>query len=88
MQKVEKSIRIQAPVQEVFAYLRDPMNNAEWLLGMVEVKQVSGEGVGAQFRWVYRMAGINLGGESTALEFAENERFVTESKGGIANTWS
>ena len=40
MQKVEKSIRILAPVQEVFAYLRDPMNNAEWLPGMVEVKQV------------------------------------------------
>lgn len=79
---------MQAPVQEVSAYLRDPMSNLEWLPGMVEVKQVSGEGVGAQFRWVYKMAGINLEGESTALEFVENERFVTESKGGIASTWS
>lgn len=49
---------------------------------------MGGEGVCGQFQWVCRLAGINLEGESTALEFVENERFVTESKGGIASTWS
>jgi carbon monoxide dehydrogenase subunit G len=88
MEKVEKSISIQAPVEEVFAYLRDPMSNVEWLPGMVEVNQVSGEGVGAKFRWVYRMAGMNFEGESITLEFVENARFVTESHGGIASTWT
>lgn len=88
MARVEKSVTVDAPVERVFAYLRDPMSNLEWLPGMMEVTKVSGEGVGARFRWVYRMAGIALEGESTALEFVPNERFVTESKSGILSTWN
>jgi uncharacterized membrane protein len=88
MAKVEKSVTIDAPVERVFTYLRDPMSNLEWLPGMMEVTKVSGEGVGARFRWVYKMAGIPLSGESLVLEFVPNERFVTESKSGIASTWT
>jgi uncharacterized membrane protein len=88
MAGVEKSVQIDAPVERVFAYLRNPMSNLEWLPGMMEITQVSGEGVGARFRWVYKMDGIALEGESTALEFVPNERFVTESKSGIASTWT
>jgi uncharacterized membrane protein len=64
------------------------MSNVDWLPGMMEVKQVSGEGAGARFRWLYKMAGVTLKGESTALEFVPNERFVTESKSGIVSTWT
>jgi uncharacterized membrane protein len=88
MARVEKSVHIDAPVERVFAYLRDPMSNLEWLPGIMEVTNVSGEGVGARFRWVYKMAGIALEGESTALEFVPNEQFVTESKSGIISTWN
>jgi uncharacterized membrane protein len=88
MEKVEKSISIDAPVEKVFAYLRDPMSNLETMPSMVQISQVSGEGVGAQFRWVYRMAGMNLEGESTVLEFVPDKRFVTQSRGGIESTWA
>jgi len=88
MATVEKCVRIDAPVEDVFAYLRDPMSNVEWLPGMMEVTEVSGQGVGARFRWVYKMAGILLKGESTVLEFVPNERFVSQSKGAIASTWT
>jgi len=88
MARVEKSVTVDAPVERVFAYLRDPMSNLDWLPGMIEVTKVSGEGVGARFRWVYKMAGIPLEGQSTALEFVPNERFVTESRSGIASTWT
>jgi len=88
MAKVEKSATIDAPLERVFAYLKDPMSNLEWLPGMMEVTKVSGEGVGARFRWVYKMAGLALEGESTALEFVPNKRFVTESKSGIVSTWN
>ena len=87
MQRVEKSITIDAPVEKVFAYLRDPMSNLEIMPSMVQVSQVAGEGVGAEFRWVYRMAGMNLEGKSTVLEFVPDERFVTKSQGGIESTW-
>jgi carbon monoxide dehydrogenase subunit G len=88
MVKTEKSVFVRAPVEKVFGYLRDPLTNPEWLPGMQEVKDVSGEGVGSTFRWVYKMAGVSFEGQSTVLEFVENERFVTESKGGIASTWT
>jgi uncharacterized membrane protein len=88
MVTVAKNVQIKAPVEAVFAYLRTPESNLEWLPGMMEIGEVSGEGVGARFRWVYKMAGIPLQGESTALEFVPNERFVTESKSGIVSTWT
>ena len=87
MERVEKSITIDAPVEKVFAYLRDPISNLEIMPSMVQVSQVAGEGVGAEFRWVYRMAGMNLEGKSTVLEFVPDERFVTKSQGGIESTW-
>ena len=87
MERVEKSITIDAPVEKVFAYLRDPMSNLEIMPSMVQVSQVAGEGVGAEFRWVYRMAGMNLEGKSTVLEFVPDKRFVTQSQGGIESTW-
>ncbi|MFN2290822.1 MAG: SRPBCC family protein [Anaerolineae bacterium] len=88
MARVKKNTIIDAPLERVFAYLKDPMSNLEWLPGMMEVTKVSGEGVGARFRWVYKMAGLALEGESTALEFVPNKRFVTESKSGIVSTWN
>jgi uncharacterized membrane protein len=87
MARVEKRVHVNAPVERVFAYLRDPMSNLDWLPGMIEVTKISGEGVGARFRWTYKMAGIALEGESIAKEFVPNERFVTESKSGIVSTW-
>ncbi len=87
MERVEKSITIDAPVEIVFAYLRDPMSNLEIMPSMVQVSPVAGEGVGAEFRWVYRMAGMNFEGKSTVLELVPDERFVTQSQGGIESTW-
>jgi uncharacterized membrane protein len=52
------------------------------------VEKVGGEGVGARFRWTYKMAGFTLEGESVALEFIPNERIVTKSKSGIVSTWT
>jgi uncharacterized membrane protein len=88
MASVKKSIVIDAPVEKVFGYLRDPMSNLEIMPSMVQVHEMGGEGVGAKFRWVYRMAGMNFEGESTVLEFVPGERFVTQSRGGIESTWT
>jgi len=88
MAKVEKSITINAPVEKVFAYIEDPMNQLEYLPSIVEVKDVTGQGVGAHYRWAYKMAGLRFEGETTMTEYTPNERIVVETKGGIASTWS
>lgn len=88
MAKVEKTITINAPVEKVFSYVEDPMSQLEYLPSMVEVKDVTGQGVGAHYRWTYKMAGVRFEGESTMTEHITNERMVVQSKGGIASTWT
>ena len=87
MVKVERSITINSPVEKVFNYLADPMAQPEWIPSMMDVKDVSGSGVGQHFRWTYKMAGVLLKGETTVTEHIPNERRVTQSKGGVTSTW-
>jgi len=88
MAKVERSITINAPVEQVFAYIEDPMNNLDWLPSLIEVKDVTGSGVGQHYRWAYKMAGLRFKGENTVTEHIPNERKVEQSKGGIVSTWT
>jgi uncharacterized membrane protein len=87
MAKVERSITINAPVEKVFAYIADPRNLPDWLASMMEVRDVTGSGVGQHYRWTYKMAGVPLQGESTVTEQVHNERRVMQSKGGVTSTW-
>ncbi len=87
MAKLERSITINAPVEKVFDYVDDPVTQLEWLPSMMEVKDVSGSGVGKHFTWKYKMAGILLKGETTTTEHIPNERIVTQGKGGATSTW-
>ena len=88
MANVEKSITINAPAEKVFDYLNDPLAQLEWVPSIMEVKDVSGSGVGQHFKWKYKMAGILLEGETTVTEHIPNERIVTQSKGGAISTWT
>jgi uncharacterized membrane protein len=88
MAKIQKSITINGPVDRVFAYVDDVMTSPEWLPSMMEVRDVTGSGVGQHYRWRYKMAGVPLNGESTVTEHIPNERRVTDSKGGVLSTWT
>lgn len=88
MAKVERSITIGAPAEKVFAYIEAPMNTLEWLPGMLEVKDATGQGVGSGYHWAYKMAGVRFEGESTVTEHVPNERIVFQNKGGIPSTWT
>lgn len=88
MARVHKSIEIKAPVKEVFSYIQDPTTTPEWLVGMIEVHNVTGSGVGRHFHWTYKMAGVPLKGENTVKEEIPDKRIVVESKGGAESTWT
>ena len=87
MANVQRTVTINAPVEKVFSYVEDPMNTPDWLPSMIEVRDVNGSGVGQEYRWTYKMAGVSLQGESTVTEQVANERRVMQSKGGIVSTW-
>lgn len=90
MATVERSISIHAPVENVFAYVTNPMTQTEWMPSMVEVTDViqTKQGVGSTFHWRYKMGGMTLEGDNETLEFVPNKRVVARSKGGIDSTWT
>ena len=88
MPTINKSININAPVEKVFAYATDPMNLTEWMVSISDVTDVTGSGVGQNYHWKYKMAGVPLHGESTVREHVPNERTVTEGKGGVTSTFT
>lgn len=88
MAKLEKSVTINAPVEKVFSYVGDPQNQLEWLPGITEVRDVSGQGVGGHFSWTYKMAGLSFKGESEVTEEVPNQRRVLKTRGGIQSLWT
>ena len=61
METFKQSIIINAQPEKVFEYIDDPMNDPEWMIGMVEVHEVEGlPGVGRHFHWTFKMVGIPL----------------------------
>lgn len=88
MSKIHKSIEIKVPVKEVYDYLEDAAKLPEWLVGVTEVHNITGSGVGRHFDFTYQMVGVPLKGEVTATEDIPEKRIVTESKGGVESTWT
>ena len=91
MAKLVKRITIQAPVEQVFAYISEPDNQVEIWPSIVEVSDVRRTPDGGYTHgWVYKMAGIRLTGSTRTLEFVPNQRFVEETRGGLESvlTWT
>jgi len=88
MAVVRKEIVVDAPVARVFDYVNEPTTMADWLPSMVEVHGVVGTGVGQQYEWTYKMAGLLLHGQSVVVEMVPNDRAVHQSIGTIGSVWT
>jgi carbon monoxide dehydrogenase subunit G len=87
MVTVKDSIHIDAPVEDVFAYMDEPANQADITpsLSRSELVERLPNG-GSHVRWTYSMLGLGLTGEVKAIEYAPDERIVFEMQGGIDGT--
>ena len=83
----KNSIVIHAPPDRVFAYVDELATLAEWLPGMVEVRNVIGTGAGQQYEWTYKMMGLLLRGQSTVIEHVPGECAVHQNIGSIGAIW-
>jgi coenzyme Q-binding protein COQ10 len=88
MAKVERSLKINAPVEKVFSYVTDPRNELEYVPSITDIRDITGQGVGQRFGWTYKMMGIPLKGEDEVTEYVPNQRYVQKSTGGIVSTWT
>lgn len=84
MATIEKSIVIEAPVEQVFEYLTDPEHLPEIWPSMVEVRDVETlPNGGHRYHWVYSMAGKRFEGDSETVEIEPNSHFLSKTTGGI-----
>jgi len=88
MARVERSITINAPVEKVFAYIANPVNEMEWFASISDIRDIKGQGVGMTYGYTFKLTGLPLKGESEILEYTPNQKYVTKSKGGISSNWT
>lgn len=85
---IERTFRVKAPIEKVFALLADHSRDPLWLPGLVESRNFRGQGVGATWEWTYRMAGITFHGTGHVVEHEPPRRHVVETRGGAISTWA
>jgi uncharacterized protein YndB with AHSA1/START domain len=87
MLKFEKSITIEAPVAEVFAYATKPEHLPEYWNGMVEIKDVKRLPTGGfSFAYKYKLAGLRFEGTAEYSEFVANAHVITKVRGDLDGT--
>jgi carbon monoxide dehydrogenase subunit G len=88
MATIRRSFVVNAPVERVFAFLADHINDPQWLPGMVDSRNPVGEGTGYHWEWTYKMAGIPFDGTGRVTEHDPPRRHVVETQGGVTSTWA
>jgi uncharacterized protein YndB with AHSA1/START domain len=83
------SYDIDAPVEKVFDFFKDPNSQVDDPRFTMEVSDVTmtAEGVGTYYRWSTKLAGIPLTGFSVYTEFVPNERIVERSSLASVGDW-
>jgi len=79
----ERSIKIDAPVETVFAYVSDISRHSEWAQHELKLEQTSSGAVqvGATFHSVGHQMGREFESEVKITEFVPNEKLAFESEG-------
>jgi len=82
MKRVERSARVGAPPEEVFAYLADLDNVAQWQTGVISAERTSeGEmGVGTTVQVVRELMGQRILAPLTVTEYDPPRRMVIGSE--------
>ncbi len=88
MEKISRSIRIHAPVAQVFEHLSKPENLLEIWPSMMAVKNEVVEPSGAHaFDWTYKMAGVRFHGHCQTVEVERDRLRVDRNESGIPSTF-
>lgn len=88
MAVIERSFQLNAPPEQVFAFLADHAHDPEWLPGLVASHNFQGEGTSYQWEWTFQMAGMKFNGVGQVIEHEPPRRHVVETRGGMISTWA
>ena len=84
MKRIERSVVIQRPINEVFAYLVEPANLPDWVPGILEAKS-SLEGpirVGSTSTRITNYGGRRAESQHVVSELEPNSRMAVSTKSG------
>jgi uncharacterized membrane protein len=87
MTLIQKSVTINAPVDNVLAILEDPERQSELNPNLKLLSHRPSPLGFYDTTWEYKMAGIKFNGESTVTAYEKGKHIVFESKGGIDSRW-
>ncbi len=77
---MKRSIHIEAPVEKVFDFVKDPRNMAEGAVGpKVKDVKLTDDGVGTYYSWVFRVVGLPIEGFDVYTEVIPNQRITERS---------
>jgi uncharacterized membrane protein len=83
MPHAEHSVTINRPAADVFNYFADGENCTEWRSGVIEIKKVSGDGVGTQYKQSIRgPGGRAVPADYTITEFTPNSVIAFQTTSG------
>jgi len=83
MPHAEHTVTINRPAVDVFTYLANGEKCTEWRSGVIEIKKVSGDGVGAQYKQSVRgPGGRAIPADYTITEFTPNSRISFQTTAG------
>ncbi len=91
---VKQSIYIDAPVEKVFDFCKDPRKTwsvmPDQMLGGSELADVkmTKDGVGTYYSWTVRLAGLRVEGFNVFTEFVPNKRITDRSSRSFVGTWT
>jgi ligand-binding SRPBCC domain-containing protein len=85
MAQIKQTIKIDAPLTEVFEYVTKPENWTRYVTSLVDVRNISDDvpGSGTTFEWTYRMMGVNNDGRGSIVELEKDKKFVMEMEGSF-----
>ncbi len=86
----KRSVHIEAPVEKVFDFFRDPRNwqGIEELGVVFKDVRLTDEGVGTSYSWIARVAGLRIEGSNVFTEFLPNKRIVDRSSWSFEGIWT
>jgi uncharacterized protein YndB with AHSA1/START domain len=90
MSGMKRSIHIEAPVEKVFDFIKDPRNMQGILatpFAPTDVKPTK-EGVGSYYGWVTKTPVFRMEGFDVYTEFVPNQRITDRSSSGLAGDWT
>ena len=84
------SYHIEAPVETVFDFFKDPSNQVDYRpFSAMEVHdaKMTKEGVGTYYSWSVKMFGIPVNGFEVFTDLVPNEHITEKSSNAMVGTW-